>query len=63
MVRNVEKLIKIEHPRKIPKMVVNTIEVIPLTHKLDLVNIEPYSEPKTIINIDLELDQLEESDE
>jgi hypothetical protein len=63
MARNIEKLIKIEHPKEISEMKRNTIEPFPKIPKLDLVNIEPYTEPGIIIHVDLGLDQLEESEE
>jgi hypothetical protein len=63
MVRNIEKLIKIEHPREVSEMKLDTIEVFPTTFKLDLTNIEPYTEPAISCHIDLGLDQLEEQEE
>jgi hypothetical protein len=63
MARNMEKLIKIEHPKEISEMKIDTIEPFPAIPKLDLVNIEPYTEPGITLNIDLGLDQLEEPEE
>jgi hypothetical protein len=63
MVRNMEKLIKIERPKEIPEMKLETIEAFPVIPKLDLENIEPYTEPGIALNIDLGLDQLEEQEE
>lgn len=63
MVRNVEKLLKIECPKGVPKLKTETIEVVPDTLALDLVNIEPYTEPGITVHIDLELDQLEDPEE
>jgi hypothetical protein len=63
MARNIEKLLKIERPKEVPKLSLDTIEVIPTSLTLDLVDIEPYAEPKVTVNIDLGLDQLEEQEE
>jgi len=63
MARNIEKLLKIERPKEVPKLSLDTIEVIPTSLTLDLVDIEPYAEPKVTVNIDLGLDQLEEQKE
>jgi CO dehydrogenase/acetyl-CoA synthase gamma subunit (corrinoid Fe-S protein) len=63
MDRNVEKLIKIEHPKEIPEMKLNTIEPFSTIPKLDLVNIEPYTEPGITVHVDLGLDQIEEPEE
>ena len=63
MARNVEKLIKFEHPKEISEMKLDTIEPFPTIPKLDLVDIEPYTEPGITLNIDLGLDQLEETEE
>jgi hypothetical protein len=63
MARNIEKLIKFEHPKEIPEMKLDTIEPFPTIPKLDLVDIEPYTEPGITLNIDLGLDQLEEPEE
>lgn len=63
MGRNIEKLLKIERPREVSKLSLETVEIIPPSLKLDLVNIEPYAEPKVTVNIDLGLDQLEETEE
>ena len=59
MVRNMEKLLKIECPKRVPKLNPDTIETVPKILDLNLTNIEPYSEPATNVRIDLELDQLE----
>jgi hypothetical protein len=63
MARNIEKLLKIESPREVPKLTLETIEVIPTNLTLDLVDIEPHAEPRITVNIDLGLDQLEEQEE
>jgi hypothetical protein len=61
--RPVEKILKIERPKTIPEMKLDTIEAFPSALELDLTNIEPYVEPKMNVNIDLGLDQLEEPEE
>jgi hypothetical protein len=63
MARNIEKLLKIERPKEVPKLNLETIETIPTSLTLDLVDIEPYAEPRVTVNIDLGLDQLEEPEE
>jgi hypothetical protein len=63
MARNIEKLLKIERPGEVSKLTLEPIEVIPTTPRLDLVDIEPYAEPRVTVNIDLGLDQLEEPEE
>jgi len=64
MVRNIEKLVKIEHPTNVSELPVEPIKMIHAsTINLDLVNLEPYTEPSVPLNIDLGLDQLEETDE
>ena len=63
MARNIEKLLKIERPREVSKLTLDTIEVIPTSLRLDLVDIETYAEPRVTVNIDLGLDQLEEQEE
>ena len=60
MARNIEKLIKIEQPRKISEMKLNTIEAFPPILKLDLIDIEPRTKPEIAVHVDLGLDQLEE---
>ena len=63
MVRNIEKLLKIERPREISEMKFDTMEVFPITPSLDLFDIEPFTESGIMIHIDLGLDQLEEQEE
>ncbi len=63
MARNIEKLTKIEHPKEISEIKSDTIEPFPTIPKLDLVNIEPYTEPGITIHVDLDLYQLEEPEE
>jgi hypothetical protein len=65
MARNVEKLIKMERPREVSEMKLDTIEVFPTIPKLDLdlMDIEPYTGPGITCHIELGLDQLEEQEE
>ena len=58
MVRNIEKLFKIECP-KVPEVGTDTIEV-PNSLKLDLTDIEPWTEPGITVHLELDLHQLEE---
>jgi hypothetical protein len=60
MARNIEKLIKIEQPRKISEMKLNPIEAFPAIPKLDLIDIEPNTKPEIAVHVELGLDQLEE---
>ena len=62
MVRNIEKLIKIEHPQQIKRIQPDTIETFSTIPKLNLTDIEPYTEPGITVHIDLCLDQLEEEE-
>jgi len=63
MARNVEKLLKIERPGEVSKLTLEPIEVIPTTPRIDLIDIEPPTEPEINVHIDLGLDQLEEPEE
>jgi hypothetical protein len=60
MARPIEKLLKIQQPKRITKMTLETPQTVPTTVlKLDLPNLEPYTEAEMNIKIDLGLDQLE----
>jgi hypothetical protein len=63
VVRNIEKLIKIEAPTKLSEMNLETLEVFPTLPKLDLTDIEACIEHGMPVHIDLGLDQLEEQEE
>lgn len=63
MVRNMEKIMKIECPKRVLKLKTEAIDVIPQPLELNLTNIEPYTEPGITVHIDLNLDQLEEPEE
>jgi hypothetical protein len=62
MVRDMEKLLKIECPKGVPKVGTDAIEV-PRPLKLDLIDIEPCTEQGINVHIDLKLDQLEDPEE
>ncbi|PVX24681.1 MAG: hypothetical protein CW691_06805 [Candidatus Bathyarchaeum sp.] len=62
MVRNLEKLIKIERPREISEMKLDTIEAFPAIPTLDLMDIEPCTEKAITVHIDLGLDQIEQEE-
>ena len=63
MVRNIEKLIKIEHSPKLSEIEQETLEVFPTLPELDLMNLETGTKQEIPIHIDLGLDQLEEQEE
>jgi hypothetical protein len=63
MVRNMEKILKIECPKRVPKLKTEAIEVVPQPLELNLTNIEPYTEPEITVHVDLNLDQLEDPEE
>lgn len=63
MVRNLEKLIKIEQPTKLSEMKLEPLEAFPTLPKLDLTNIEQCTEHGLPVHVDLGLDQLEEPEE
>ena len=60
MAKTIEKLIKIEQPREISEMKLNPMEDFSAIPKLDLMNIESYTEPGITVHVDLGLDQIEE---
>ena len=62
MVRNIEKLIKIECPKEISERKIEAVKAFPTLPTLDLTNLEPYTEPGITVHVDLGLDQLEEED-
>jgi hypothetical protein len=63
MAKNIEKLIKIEQPKEIPEMKLDTIEPFSVIPKLDLENIEPCTESGITVHVNLGLDQIEETEE
>ncbi|MFZ7137272.1 MAG: hypothetical protein ACOWW1_02470 [archaeon] len=63
MVRNLEKLVKLQHPTDLSELAIQAIDTCPSLIKLDLTNIEPYTEAGPIVHIDLGLDQIEELEE
>ncbi|MBT8171794.1 hypothetical protein KJN74_02845 [Candidatus Bathyarchaeota archaeon] len=62
MVRNIEKLIKIECPRDITKRNVESVETFSIIPKLNLMDLESCIEPGTEVHVDLGLDQLEQEE-
>jgi len=60
--RNVEKLVKFERPRDLSEMTIKSINACSVLIKLDLTNIEPYTETGPSIHVDLGLDQIEEQE-
>lgn len=57
-----EKLLKIDRLKRDSDLNLNTIKIIHPTLKLDLIDIENCNESNLTVNIDLGLDQLEESE-
>lgn len=63
MVRNMEKLVKIECSKEISDRNLNTIKPFTGIPILDLMDIEPLTESGAPVHVDLSLDQLEEQEE
>ena len=63
MVRNLEKIVKLERPADLSEMTIKSIDTCPTLIKLDLTNIEHYTEVGPIVHVDLGLDQIEEPEE
>ena len=63
MVRNIEKLIKIDHSTKLSERELETLEVYPTLPKLDLMNLETGTKQEIPVHVDLGLDQIEEQEE
>ena len=63
MVRNIEKLVKIEHSTKLSEMELETLEAFPPLPKLDLMNLETCTKQEIPLHVDLGLDQIEEQEE
>jgi hypothetical protein len=63
VVRNLEKLVKLERPADLSEMAMQSIDTCPTLIKLDLTNIEPFTEAGPIVHVDLGLDQIEELEE
>ena len=63
MVRNIEKLVKIEHSTKLSEMELETLEAFPALPKLDLMNLETCTKQEIPLHVDLGLDQIEEQEE
>jgi hypothetical protein len=62
MVRDVEKLVKIDCPKKISESKLETVTTFPKIPVIDLMNIESHTEPGISIKVDLALDQIEEQE-
>ncbi|MEJ2242943.1 MAG: hypothetical protein P8X87_00150 [Candidatus Bathyarchaeota archaeon] len=60
MVRNLEKLVKLERPTDLSEVTIKSIDNCSPLIKLDLTNIEPYTEAGPIVHVNLGLDQIEE---
>jgi len=63
MARQVGKVLQVV-PEMVPEVTRNvTSEVVSETLALNLFDIDPYAEPERPLHIDLDLDQLEDSEE
>ncbi len=62
MVKIMDKLLKIEPPKRICDLAVDSLK-IPTTLTLNLVNLESWNDSKIKVKIDLGLDQLEDFEE
>jgi len=64
MAKQIGKTLQVAHPKLVPKMVPDIAsKVAPKTVALDLFDIDLYTEPERPLHIDLDLDQLEDSEE
>jgi len=64
MAKQVSKVLHVTHPEVVPEVMPNVApEVNRETTTLNLFDIDPYPELKSSQHIDLELDQLEDSEE
>jgi hypothetical protein len=63
MVRNIEKLVKIECIKEKTEKKLDSVKAFATIPTLNLMNIEPYSESGIPVHFDLGLDQLEEQEE
>jgi hypothetical protein len=62
MVKVMDKLLKIESPKRICDLALDSLK-IPTTLTLDLIDIEQWNDSKIKVNVDLGLDQLEDFEE
>ena len=63
MVRNLEKIVKLERPTDLSEMAIKSMNVCPTLTNLDLTNIECFAKPGPVVHVDLGLDQIEELEE
>lgn len=64
MARQVSKVLQVTRPEVVPKVVPDVSpKAVFETVALNLFDIDPYAEPETPLNIDLDLDQIEDSEE
>jgi hypothetical protein len=63
MVKQVNKVLEATRPEVVPEVVPNSRRVASETLVPNLFDIDPYTEPKRPIHIDLNLDQLEDAEE
>ena len=64
MAKQVSKVLQVTHSEVVPKMVPDVSpEAVFETVVLNLFDIDPYAEPESPLNIDLDLHQIEDSEE
>ena len=63
MVRNLEKIVKLETPIDLSEMAIQSMNVCPTLVDLDLTDIECFAESGPIVHVNLGLDQIEELEE
>jgi len=64
MVKQASKVLQVTHPEVIPEMAPDAPpKAVFETVALNLLDIDPYAEPESPLNIDLNLDQIEDSEE
>jgi len=64
MAKQIGKTLEVTHPKVIPKVAPDLAsKMVHETVALNLFDIDPYAEPESLLHIDLDLDQLEDSEE
>ena len=64
MAKQVSKVLQVTHPEVVLKVVPDVSpKAVFETVVLSLFDIDPYAEPESPLNIDLDLDQIEDSEE
>jgi len=64
MAKQIGKTLEVTHPKVAPKVAPDLAsKMVHETVALNLFDIDPYAEPESLLHIDLDLDQLEDSEE